>query len=150
MIKLIDKYAKNFVTEDEMKSAMASVSLADQKIVRRTGDGSEFLGWYDLPDTYDRDEVERIKATAEKIKKDEININDITENLISENLYTTGIPEPDMIIRTGGDYRISNYLLWQCAYTEIYVTEEFWPEVDKNSLANAVNDFAHRQRRFGK
>ena len=79
-----------------------------------------------------------------------VNPEDITEDLISENLYTKGMPDPDLLIRTGGEMRISNYLLWQIAYSEIYVTKQFWPEFDKNSLALAIEEFHHRQRRFGK
>lgn len=75
---------------------------------------------------------------------------DITEDLISENLYTKNIPDPDLLIRTGGEMRISNYLLWQIAYSEIYITKQYWPEFDKTSLALAIEEFHNRQRRFGK
>ena len=75
---------------------------------------------------------------------------DITEDLISENLYTKNIPDPDLLIRTGGEMRISNYLLWQIAYSEIYITKQYWPEFDKASLALAIEEFHNRQRRFGK
>ncbi len=75
---------------------------------------------------------------------------DITEDLISENLYTKNIPDPDLLIRTGGEMRISNYLLWQIAYSEIYITKQYWPEFDKNSLILAIEEFHNRQRRFGK
>lgn len=91
-----------------------------------------------------------IKQIAEKVKNEEINIEDITEELISNSLYTSNIPDPDLLIRTGGEKRISNYLLWQLAYTELYVTDIFWPEFDKNSLAEAINEFNLRNRRFGK
>lgn len=76
--------------------------------------------------------------------------DDITEDLISENLYTKNIPDPDLLIRTGGEMRISNYLLWQIAYSEIYITKQYWPEFDKNSLTLAIEEFHNRQRRFGK
>lgn len=79
-----------------------------------------------------------------------INAEDITEKTISENLYTNGIPDPDLLIRTGGEKRVSNYLLWQIAYSEILVTKQYWPEFDKKSLAEAVEEFHNRQRRFGK
>lgn len=91
-----------------------------------------------------------IKQIAEKVKNEEINIEDITEELISNSLYTSNIPDPDLLIRTGGEKRISNYLLWQLAYTELYVTDIFWPEFDKNALAEAINEFNLRNRRFGK
>ena len=79
-----------------------------------------------------------------------INAEDITEKTISENLYTNGIPDPDLLIRTGGEKRVSNYLLWQIAYSEILVTKQYWPEFDKKSLVDAVEEFLNRQRRFGK
>ena len=72
------------------------------------------------------------------------------EDIISKNLYTKNIPDPDLLIRTGGEKRISNYLLWQIAYSEILVMNEYWPEFGKNSLAKAVEEFHNRQRRFGK
>ena len=75
--------------------------------------------------------------------------DEITEDIISKNLYTKNIPDPDLLIRTGGEKRISNYLLWQFAYSEILVMNEYWPEFGKNSLAKAVEEFHNRQRRFG-
>lgn len=78
-----------------------------------------------------------------------VNPEDITEDLISENLYTKGMPDPDLLIRTGGEMRISNYLLWQIAYSEIYITKQYWPEFNKDSLVAAIDEFHNRQRRFG-
>ena len=65
-------------------------------------------------------------------------------------LYTKNIPDPDLLIRTGGEFRISNFLLWQIAYTEIHVTNTFWPAFDKKELTEAIIDFQNRERRFGK
>ena len=94
-----------------------------------------------------RDEiVHAVKNIAAKGIRPE----DITEDLISENLYTKNIPDPDLLIRTGGEMRISNYLLWQIAYSEVYITKQYWPEFDKNSLVIAIEEFHNRQRRFGK
>ena len=70
--------------------------------------------------------------------------------MISKNLYTKNIPDPDLLIRTGGEMRVSNYLLWQIAYSEFLVTKRYWPEFDKNALAEAIIEFNHRQRRYGK
>lgn len=75
--------------------------------------------------------------------------HEITEALITEELYTSNIPDPDLLIRTGGEMRISNYLLWQIAYSEFLVTKKYWPEFDENCLAEAVVEFKNRQRRFG-
>ena len=90
--------------------------------------------------------TQAVKTILEKGYKS----TEITEDLISNELYTKGIPDPDLLIRTGGEMRISNYLLWQIAYSEIFVTEEYWPDFGEDSLSNAIIDFAHRQRRYGK
>lgn len=75
---------------------------------------------------------------------------EITPQLISENLYTSDIPDPDLLIRTGGEKRISNYLLWQIAYSEVIVVDEYWPEFNKNSLEKCIEEYSMRQRRYGK
>ncbi len=74
----------------------------------------------------------------------------VTEDLISDYLYTGGLPDPDLIIRTGGEYRLSNFLLWQSAYAEYYATPAFWPAFDENELAAALVEYNQRERRFGK
>ncbi len=74
----------------------------------------------------------------------------IDEKIISENLYTKGVPDPDLLIRTGGEKRISNYLLWQIAYSEIIVRDEYWPEFNKKSLSECIEEFGRRHRRYGK
>ena len=76
-------------------------------------------------------------------------ITDITVETISSHLYTKGIPDPDLLIRTGGEMRVSNYLLWQIAYSELIVIPEFWPEFNKKSLSDCIKEFAIRNRRFG-
>ena len=91
-----------------------------------------------------------VKMLAEKVKNGEITLDEIDEEIISQNLYTSNIPDPDLLIRTGGEKRISNYLLWQAAYSEIYVTDIFWPEFDENALAESIVEFKSRSRRFGK
>ena len=94
--------------------------------------------------------VNAVKNISEKVKNGEMDVDDITENVVSKALYTSSIPDPDLLIRTGGEVRISNYLLWQIAYSEILIFDEFWPEFDKESLASAVEDFYSRNRRWGK
>ena len=76
-------------------------------------------------------------------------INEITEDVISKHLYTENIPDPDLLIRTGGEMRISNYLLWQIAYSEFIVVPEFWPDFNKEKLAECIKEFNRRNRRFG-
>lgn len=75
--------------------------------------------------------------------------NEVTEKDITENLYTAGMPEPELMIRTGGEIRISNFLLWQCAYSEMYFTDELWPDFNADSLMYAVKWYSGRHRRFG-
>ncbi|MBU2635276.1 di-trans,poly-cis-decaprenylcistransferase [Patescibacteria group bacterium] len=92
---------------------------------------------------------EIIQAVKNIIKK-KIPANKITEDLINKNLWTAGLPYPDLIIRTGGAKRLSNFLTWQSAYSEFYFTKKSWPEFTEKDLEKALLDFSHRQRRFGK
>lgn len=88
----------------------------------------------------------RIAALARDGK---INPDDITDDTVAENLATAGMPDPDLLIRTGGDFRVSNFLLWQIAYAEIYVTSTFWPDFSREDFIDAVASFQGRERRFG-
>lgn len=98
-----------------------------------------------------RDEiVTAVKKLSQKVSSGELNADDITEETVSAELYTKGCPDPDLLIRTGGEIRVSNYLLWQIAYSEILIVDEFWPEFDKTALENAVKEFYNRNRRWGK
>ncbi len=98
-----------------------------------------------------RDEiVHAVKDISRRVKSGELEIDDITENTISKAIYTKNIPDPDLLIRTGGEMRVSNYLLWQIAYAEFVVTKKLWPDFDKNALAEAIEEFHNRQRRYGK
>lgn len=92
---------------------------------------------------------DEIVNAVKKIVNEKIPADEITEDLISSKLYTAEVPDPDLLIRTGGEMRISNYLLWQIAYSEFYVTKKFWPDFGREELKDAVIDFQKRQRRFG-
>ena len=97
-----------------------------------------------------RDEiVEGVQKVAFDIQKKKINPGDLTPRLFSEYLYTKGMPDPDLLIRTSGEMRISNFLLWQIAYSEIYVTDILWPDFRKEALLEAIRDYQGRDRRFG-
>jgi len=91
-----------------------------------------------------------VKKIAEQIKSARIDVDDIDEPLIESHLSTHNLPEPDLFIRTGGEQRISNFLLWHLAYSEFYFTETFWPDFDNNELSKAISSFYSRQRRFGR
>ncbi len=91
-----------------------------------------------------------MKDIAQKALDGQLSVGDITEDTVSQNLTTASIPDPDLLIRTGGELRISNYLLWQIAYSELYFCDTFWPDFNEADLHKAIADYQHRQRRFGK
>ena len=91
-----------------------------------------------------------VKQLAEKVSNGELDSKQIDEPLFSQMLYTRDIPDPDLLIRTGGEFRLSNFLLWQIAYTEIHVTDTFWPAFGKKELMTAIHEYQNRERRFGK
>jgi len=92
---------------------------------------------------------EMVRA-IQKIIEDGVTPVDINEELVSEYLYTAGLPDPDLIIRTSGEQRVSNFLLWQGAYAELYVTPTYWPDFGRDELLDALKDYASRERRFGR
>lgn len=91
-----------------------------------------------------------MKDIAKKVLDGQLSVDDITEDTVSQSLTTASIPDPDLLIRTGGELRISNYLLWQIAYSELYFCDTFWPDFNETDLHKAIADYQHRQRRFGK
>ena len=97
--------------------------------------------------------LELTRATrqiAEEVKNGTLKPEDITEQTINDHLWTNFMPDPELLIRTGGELRISNYLLWQCAYSEFYFCDTYWPDFDEEALHKAIADYQGRQRRFGK
>ena len=91
-----------------------------------------------------------VKLIAKKIKSKEMDPNDITQDLISNHLYTKTMPDPDLIIRTSGENRLSNFLMWQAAYSEIYISETLWPDFSKDEFIEILKNYQKRNRRFGK
>ena len=97
-----------------------------------------------------RDEIRRaVQDMARDVKKGTLDPEEITEETISDYLDTKGLPDPDLLIRTSGEERLSNYLLWQLAYTEFYFTDVPWPAFTKEELIKAIEEYNHRHRRFG-
>lgn len=90
-----------------------------------------------------------VKKIAEKVKSGELLVEDITEQTVSDNLYTAFQPDPDLVIRPSGEYRISNFLLWQSAYTEYVIMDKLWPDFTKEDMNRALLEFANRNRRYG-
>jgi len=94
--------------------------------------------------------LDAVKSIAEKVKSGDLDVSDISEKIISENLYTSEMPDVDLLIRTSGETRISNFLLWQIAYAELFFLEKLWPDFDRVDLFNTILDYQNRERRFGK
>jgi len=94
--------------------------------------------------------VDACKSLARQVVAGSITVDAIDETLFSRNLYLEGAPDPDLVIRTGGEYRLSNYLLWQAAYSEFYITDVLWPDFSRQDMDKAIQFYSSRQRRFGK
>ena len=123
----------------------ASIANLEKETASNTGIGFQIAINYGS-----RDEMVRaMRAAAQKVKDGEISPEDITEELLSDGLDTGGIPDPDLLIRTGGEQRISNFLLWQTAYSELYFCDAAWPDFNKAELEKAVDAYNHRERRYG-
>ncbi len=93
--------------------------------------------------------AQAVRSIVRKAQKGEIELDDIDESLLTDHLTTKGMPEPDLLIRTSGEYRLSNFMLWQLAYAELYISPKFWPEFRRKDLYEAIKDFQKRERRFG-
>lgn len=93
--------------------------------------------------------VDAVRGIVSKVQSGSLDLASIDESLIASHLYTTGMPDPDLLIRTSGEMRLSNYLLWQISYSELWITDKPWPEFDKEDLVQAITDYNKRDRRFG-
>ena len=93
---------------------------------------------------------DEIVCAIQKIIKDGIPAEEVTDELVNHYLFTAGVPDPDLIIRTSGELRVSNFLIWQAAYSEWYITPTYWPDFDKQEYRHALEEFANRDRRYGK
>ena len=93
--------------------------------------------------------TDAVRAIAAKVKAGELDARDVTESTVSDHLYTAGMPDPDLLIRTAGEMRVSNYLLWQISYAELFVSDVLWPDFGVAELHQAVREFSRRNRRFG-
>jgi undecaprenyl diphosphate synthase len=93
--------------------------------------------------------IQAVKKIASDIKQGKVTLQQIDETIFSKYLFTSGLPDPDFLIRTSGEHRISNFLLWQMAYTELYITDTLWPDFTGKDLIRALEDYQKRERRFG-
>ncbi|MBQ7635049.1 MAG: isoprenyl transferase [Bacteroidaceae bacterium] len=94
--------------------------------------------------------IEAVRSISAKAAAGEVKPEEITEVSLSDSLTTAGIPDPDLLIRTGGEIRLSNFLLWQCAYSELYFCDTYWPDFGREDFHRAISEYQHRERRYGK
>ena len=152
----IDKYSKIADSENIKVQFLGEMSAFSEKMQKGIGDCIERTKnntgvTFNIALNYGgRDElVHAIKNIAQKIKNNEIGIEDINENLVSENLYTAGMPDPELMIRTSGEIRTSNFLPWQLTYTEFLFVDKNWPDFTEEDLENAIIEYQKRTRKFG-
>ena len=157
MVKANEEETEKLVANENRCVVIGNLTLLDPEVkarvedfVRRTSSGRSLTVVLALSYS-SRWEITRAAALlAQEAKDGIIRVQDIDENLFASRLATAGIPDPDLLIRTGGEQRISNYLLWQAAYAELYFTPVPWPEFREEALYEAVIEYQHRERRFGK
>ena len=133
-----------------IKSLPQDIQKSIKDIVNRTKDYNNYS--FNIALAYGgREEIiQAIKKIAQDVEKGDLKLKNISENTVSKYLYTNGIPDPDLILRTSGEERISNFLLWQLAYSELYFSDVFWPAFQKRDFLKAIKTYQNRKRRFGK
>ncbi len=160
IMKLLKFYLKDFLTSANNDNIKINVIGTDFKLNNEIKEEILKVEEKTLKDTGmtlniafnygGRDEiVNATKKIAEKVKENEMSIEEITEKTIADNIYTAGQPDPDLVIRTSGEQRISNFLLWQIAYSEFVFSNKYWPEFSNEDLLETIKEYQHRTRKFG-
>ena len=152
MVKLIDVANKNNVKAvmigDESRFE-PDIRNGIKKLIEATKNNTGMIFAFAI-NYGGRDEIKRaVENIVDDVEAGKISKSDISEELISSYLDTKDLPDPDLLIRTSGELRVSNFLLWQIAYSEFYITDTLWPDFDKEELLKAIESYSHRQRRFG-
>ncbi len=146
------KDAENFKEENIKVKFIGNLEpLADdiKELIKKDEDGSKNATGLKLNIAINYGGRDEITNAVKNIISDGVKAEDITEDMISENLYTAGMPDPDFIIRPSGEYRLSNYLIWQSAYAEYWFSDILWPDFKPKHLEQAIDEYNHRNRRFG-
>jgi undecaprenyl diphosphate synthase len=156
MVSTIHKEIDNFMKKNVRLNAIGDLTMLPERCLRelnnaieKTSANTGLVLTLALSYSSRREIVSAAKQIARKVQAGELNIDDINEDIFETNLYTAGMPDPELLIRTSGENRISNYLLWQIAYAELYFTTKLWPDFRKEDLFEAILDFQKRERRFG-
>jgi len=156
MISTIHKEINNFMKNNVCLNAIGDLEMLPDKAyseltgaIKKTEHNTGLVLTLALSYSSRREIVFAAKALAGKVQRGELKAEDINEELFENNLYTSGMPNPELLIRTSGEHRISNYLLWQIAYAELYFTPKLWPDFRREDLFEAIIDYQKRERRFG-
>jgi undecaprenyl diphosphate synthase len=157
MVSTIHKEIAGFMKNNIKLNAIGDLDLLPAKCLKElnnametTKDNTGVILTLALSYGSRREILHAAKNIAAQVKSGELEIEDIDEAVFERNLFTNDMPDPELLIRTGGEYRISNYLLWQIAYAELYFTTKLWPDFRKEDLYEAILDYQKRERRFGK
>jgi undecaprenyl diphosphate synthase len=138
-----------FNTIGEIHRLPESVFNKVQQVKTRTKDNGQMVLNLALSYGARAEIVRMVRSISDRVKEGILSLDSISEDTVSAHLYTGGIPDPDLLIRTSGEMRISNFLLWQIAYAEIYFTNTLWPDFSRNEYLNILIDYQNRERRFG-
>ena len=157
LVSTINKETKTLMDNDIRLNAIGDLSQLPKKCLKeldeakkKTENNTRMTLHLALSYSSKWEIINAVKNIASKVKNNELNIEDINDSLFDAHLTTAGIPDPELLVRTSGEHRISNFLLWQIAYSELYFTDKLWPDFRKEDLYEAIVDFQSRERRFGK
>ncbi|MDB5006349.1 MAG: isoprenyl transferase [Mucilaginibacter sp.] len=156
MVGTIHKEIKNFMEKNVRLNAIGNLEMLPEKCynelnnaIEKTAGNTGLVLTLALSYSSRAEILRAVKNIALKVQDGELKAEDINEEIFENNLYTQGMPNPELLIRTSGEYRISNYLLWQIAYAELYFTSKLWPDFRKEDFYEAILDYQKRERRFG-
>lgn len=156
MVSTIHKEIDRLLKNNVRLKAIGDLEMLPEKCygelagaIEKTKDNTGLVLTLALSYSSRREIIQAVKNIAGKVQQGELNISEINEETFENNLYTHDMPNPELLIRTSGEYRISNYLLWQIAYAELYFTPKLWPDFRKEDLYEAILDYQKRERRFG-
>jgi len=156
MVSTIHKEINNFMKKNVRLNAIGDLTMLPERAFRelknaidKTSGNTGLVLTLALSYSSRREILNAVKQIAGKVQAGQLSIDDIDEDVFDNNLYTSGMPDPELLIRTSGENRISNYLLWQIAYAELYFTTKLWPDFRKEDLFEAILDYQKRERRFG-
>jgi len=157
---LVSSLKKEFKTLHENEIKLCAIGNLEElppkaykelsEVIEKTKDNKKLVLTLALSYGSRNEIVKTVKEIAEKVKNNIISVENIDDSIINEHLYTRNLPDVDLLIRTSGEQRISNFLLWQIAYAELYFTDVLWPDFKKEDLYRAILNYQNRERRFGK